>query len=308
MGSSSSALTCSSLSDFAAKSKIPPKFGFAGGEIGEQVADGVDAFCFHVQCFVMAISINLALYPTGIEDGQCAATNRRAEQSRGHAIYFLSPNIDPAMTHGTSRTPYLIAGTALVAVALIVSGIAPHDRLTWFLEIAPILIAAPVLFGTYKRFPLTDLLYVLIIVHALVLIVGAAYSYAHVPAGFWVQEMFHLSRNPYDKLGHFMQGLMPALVAREILLRMGYLTSHRMTAFLSICVALAVSAVYELIEWWAALWLGQGADEFLGMQGDPWDTQSDMFYAMLGAMAALFLLSKIHDRQMLKRKEKTDAS
>ncbi|RJX31035.1 MAG: DUF2238 domain-containing protein [Oxalobacter sp.] len=214
--------------------------------------------------------------------------------------------------NGNERHRFLLAGVALVAIALIVSGIAPYDRLTWFLEIAPVLIAAPILFVTYRRFPLTDLLYGFIVLHGLVLIVGGAYSYAHVPAGFWVQDWFHLTRNPYDKLGHFMQGFVPAIVTREILLRMGYLTSRRMTAFLSVCVALAISAVYELIEWWAALWLGQGADEFLGMQGDPWDTQSDMFCAMLGAMFALFLLSKIHDRQILKLslkpKERPDAS
>ena len=204
------------------------------------------------------------------------------------------------MTPETLRKPLLLAGAALVAVATVVSGIAPYDRLTWFLEILPVLIAAVVMCATYRRFPLTDLLYGLIILHALVLIVGAAYSYAHVPAGFWVQKMLGLSRNPYDKLGHVMQGFVPAIVTREILLRKGYLTSRHMTAFLCVCVALAISAMYELIEWWAALLLGQGADEFLGMQGDVWDTQSDMFCAMLGAMLALFLLSKIHDRQMLK--------
>lgn len=216
------------------------------------------------------------------------------------------------MNQNASRPLYLLAGVALVVLALVASGIAPYDRLTWFLEIAPVLIAACILFTTYKRFPLTDLLYGLIVIHALILIVGGTYTYAHVPVGFWVQDWFHLSRNPFDKLGHFMQGFVPALVTREILLRKGYLTSRRMTAFLSVCVALAFSAFYEFIEWWAALWLGQGADEFLGAQGDPWDTQSDMFCAMAGAMLALFLLSKIHDRHILKLslklKEKPNAS
>ena len=185
---------------------------------------------------------------------------------------------------------------AIVAVALVASGIKPYDRLTWLMEVAPVLIAVPILIATRRNYPLTTLLYVLIFFHALVLIYGGAYTYARVPAGFWVQEAFGLARNPYDKLGHFMQGFVPALVAREILVRGGYVVGRRMTAFLCLCVALAVSAVYELIEWWAALALGQGAEEFLGTQGDMWDTQSDMFLAMLGASTALLLLSRLHDR------------
>lgn len=186
----------------------------------------------------------------------------------------------------------------IVLIALVASGIAPYDRATWLLEVAPILIAAPILVMTYRRFPLTTLLYVLIAIHALILIAGGAYTYARVPLGFWLQDILDLSRNPYDKIGHFAQGFVPALVAREILLRMRYLTSMRMTAFLSVCVALAVSAVYELIEWWTALALGQGATDFLGTQGDPWDTQSDMFFALIGALTALLVLSGLHDKQM----------
>jgi putative membrane protein len=186
----------------------------------------------------------------------------------------------------------------VVLVALVISGIAPHDRTTWFMEVAPVFIAAPIMAATYRRFPLSDLLYVLIALHALVLILGGAYSYARVPQGFWVQDLFQLSRNPYDKLGHFMQGFVPALVAREILLRTGSVTKGRMAGFLSICVALAISAFYELVEWWAALALGQGADEFLGTQGDPWDTQSDMFMALIGATIAVTLLARLHDRRM----------
>ncbi|MBS1156302.1 MAG: hypothetical protein H6R07_2226 [Proteobacteria bacterium] len=187
-----------------------------------------------------------------------------------------------------------------VLLALVLSGIAPYDRLTWLLEVAPVLIAAPVLLATYRRFPLTTLLYLLIAVHALVLIGGGAYTYARVPAGFWVQDLFDLGRNPYDKLGHFMQGLVPALVAREILLRRGYLASRAMAGFLALCVAMAISACYELIEWWAALIMGQGADEFLGTQGDQWDTQSDMFLALLGASFALAFLARWQDRQIKK--------
>jgi putative membrane protein len=189
---------------------------------------------------------------------------------------------------------------ALIAVlaALVVSGLHPYDRITWWMEVAPVLVAAPILVLTYKRFPLTSLLYSLICVHALVLIVGGAYTYARVPLGFWLQDLLHLERNPYDRIGHFMQGFVPAMVAREILIRNKYVNGNSMAGFLSLCVALAISASYELIEWWAALALGQGADEFLGTQGDPWDTQADMFLALLGASVALLALSRFHDRQM----------
>lgn len=187
---------------------------------------------------------------------------------------------------------------AVVVLALVASGIAPHDRPTWLLEVAPVLVALPVLAATWRRHPLTPLLYLLIALHALVLILGGTYTYARVPLGFWLQDEFHLTRNPYDRIGHVMQGLVPTLVAREILLRAGYLTSRRMTDFLSGCVALAVSAFYELIEWWVALALGMGAQDFLGTQGDSWDTQADMFCALLGAVAAIVVFAGWHDRQI----------
>lgn len=186
----------------------------------------------------------------------------------------------------------------LVSGALIASGIAPFDRLTWLMEVAPVLIALPLLYATRHSYPLTTLLYLLIAAHALVLIGGGAYSYARVPLGFWLQDLLGTTRNPYDKIGHFMQGFVPAMVAREILCRGAYVRGRRMTAFLCLCVALAISAAYELIEWAAALALGQGADEFLGTQGDPWDTQSDMFMALLGAGSALLALGRLHDRQL----------
>lgn len=185
-----------------------------------------------------------------------------------------------------------------VLAALIVSGISPYDRPTWWLEVSPVLIAAPLLLASYRRFPLTDLLYWLIALHCLVLILGGAYTYARVPAGFWVQELLDLARNPYDKLGHFMQGFVPALIAREILLRGGFLAAGRMLAFLSLCVAMTISAVYELIEWAVALIAGGGAVDFLGTQGDPWDTQADMFWALIGASAGLLGLSRLQDRQI----------
>jgi len=186
----------------------------------------------------------------------------------------------------------------IVLLALILSGIHPYDRATWLLEVSPVLIGAPILLLTYRRFPLTQLLYVLIAFHSLVLILGAAYTYARVPLGFWVQELFELQRNPYDKLGHFMQGLVPMLIAREILLRKRYLSRGPMLSFLSICVALAFSAFYELIEWWVALIAGEGAIEFLGTQGDPWDTQSDMLMALIGASVVLLGLDRLQDRQI----------
>jgi putative membrane protein len=178
------------------------------------------------------------------------------------------------------------------------SAFGPSDRTTWLLEVAPVLIVLPLLWATRERHPLTPLLYALVFAHAAVLMLGGAYTYAKVPAGFLVQEALDLGRNPYDKLGHFMQGFVPAIAAREVLLRGVHVNGPRMLVFLVVCVVLAVSASYELIEWAAALALGQGADEFLGTQGDPWDTQSDMFMALLGAIAALVLLARRHDRQL----------
>ncbi|EMJ4651145.1 DUF2238 domain-containing protein [Serratia marcescens] len=198
-----------------------------------------------------------------------------------------------------SRTPLLLfVITLLLLAALIHSGIHPYDRTTWLMEVAPVLIALPLLWLTHRRYPLTPLLYTLIFFHALILIFGGMYSYARVPLGFEVQQWLDLGRNPYDKLGHFFQGLVPALVAREILLRGGYVQGRKMLGFVVCCIALAISAVYELIEWWAALALGQGADEFLGTQGDPWDTQSDMFCALLGALCGLLLFAAWQDRQI----------
>jgi putative membrane protein len=187
---------------------------------------------------------------------------------------------------------------ALVVAALVVSGIAPYDRATWLMEVVPALIALPLLVATRRSYPLTSLLYVLIALHCLVLIAGGAYTYARVPLGFWLQDLLGTLRNPYDKIGHLMQGFVPALVAREILLRGAYVRGRRMTGFLCICIALAISASYELIEWAAALAMGQGADEFLGTQGDPWDTQSDMFMALIGSSTAIALFAGWHDRQL----------
>jgi len=196
------------------------------------------------------------------------------------------------------RTKWLILAAAAFVALLVYSGWQPYDRATWVMEVAPAVVALPALWLTYRRFPLTTLLYVCIFAHACVLLLGGAYTYARVPLGFQLQEFFDLSRNPYDKIGHFMQGLVPALVAREILVRGGYVSGRRMLAFLVICIVLAVSATYEFVEWGAALALGQGAEAFLGTQGDVWDTQSDMFFALIGGLVALGLFSRLHDRQI----------
>lgn len=186
---------------------------------------------------------------------------------------------------------------------LIWSGIDPADRLTWWMEVAPVLIAAPLLLFTRRRFPLTPLLYRLIFLHALVLMVGAHYTYAKVPIGIWAADWLDLSRNHYDRLGHLMQGFVPVMVGREILVRASPLQPGAWLTFLSLCVALSVSALYELIEWWAALLIGATADQFLATQGDVWDTQWDMFLALSGAVAALVLLSRLHTLQLTRLRE-----
>ncbi|WP_018151804.1 DUF2238 domain-containing protein [Leeia oryzae] len=202
-------------------------------------------------------------------------------------------------TQEASRIPKaLTAISVLLLLALLVSGWRPFDRATWLLEVFPVLIALPLLWGSYARFPLTNLLYGCIALHALVLMLGGAYTYARVPLGFELQSWLHLQRNPYDKIGHFFQGFVPALVAREIFLRKGVVIGRKMQAFLAICVVMLISSSYELIEWGAAVALGQGADEFLGTQGDPWDTQSDMLFALIGSMVSLALMSRWHDRQI----------
>lgn len=185
-----------------------------------------------------------------------------------------------------------------VVILLVVSGIRPYERSTWFMEVAPIFLAAPVLLWTGRRFPLTSLLYVIIALHAIILLTGGAYTYARVPVGFWVQDVFHLSRNPYDKLGHFAQGFVPALVAREIFVRQQIVRRGAWTAILAIAVALSISLSYELVEWGAAVALGQGAEAFLGTQGDVWDTQSDMGMAFIGALVAMLGFSRLQDRQI----------
>lgn len=191
----------------------------------------------------------------------------------------------------------LILG-AVWGIGLVASGWAPFDRATWWMEIAPVLIAFPVLVGLRRRFAFTDLALLLIAVHGLVLMLGGAYTYARVPIGFAVQDWLHLARNPYDRFGHLMQGFVPAIVLREVLVRTGVIATGRVLAITVLAYCLSVSALYELIEFGAAVALGQGADAFLGTQGDPWDTQWDMLMCLIGAALALILLSRPHDRQI----------
>jgi putative membrane protein len=202
---------------------------------------------------------------------------------------------------GSEPRALLAAG----ALALVVSGVGPHDRLTWGLEVAPIVIAGAVLVATARRFPLTPLAYRLIFVHALILMVGGHYTYAEVPLGDWVADALGLSRNPYDRLGHFAQGFVPAIVVREILLRRSPLRPGKWLVFLVLCVGLAISAAYELFEWWTAVIGGESAEAFLGTQGDQWDTQWDMFMALVGAATAQALLGRLHDRQIASLPERS---
>lgn len=199
-------------------------------------------------------------------------------------------------TNSSPREPLILL--ALTFLALVWSGIAPYDRTTWILEIFPIVLAAPILIATYRRFPLTPLAYRLIFIHALILILGGAYTYARVPLGFWIQDAFGFARNHYDRIGHFAQGFIPAIIAREILIRTSPLKPGKWLFFLVTTICLSVSALYEFIEWWAALAGGSAAQEFLGTQGDVWDTQWDMFCALVGAITAQLLLSRYHDKQL----------
>lgn len=185
-----------------------------------------------------------------------------------------------------------------ITIALVVSGISPRDRMTWVLEALPVMIALPWLALTLRTFPLTSLLYRLLGLHALILLLGAHYTYAEVPLGIWAQEAFDLQRNHYDRLGHIAQGFVPAILVRELLLRRSPLVPGPLLFTLVGSACLAFSALYELIEWWTAVVVGDGAAAFLGSQGDPWDAQWDMFLALLGAIAAQFLLRRAHDHQI----------
>jgi putative membrane protein len=191
-----------------------------------------------------------------------------------------------------------LALLTITGIFIVMSGLHPYDRTTWLLEVFPILIAAPILIATYRRFPFTPLLYRLMFLHALILIIGAYYTYARVPVGDWARHLFDLSRNHFDRVGHFAQGFVPAMIAREILLRKSPLRPGKWLFFLVVCVCLSISACYEFIEWWAAVLMGESATDFLGTQGDPWDTQWDMFLAFIGAIVGQITLSRYHDQEL----------
>jgi len=192
--------------------------------------------------------------------------------------------------------------TALLSIlgaVFVWSAIQPADRLTWALEVAPVVIALPILVFTYRSFVFTPLVYALILIHALILLVGGHYTYAEVPWFNWLRDTYELSRNYYDRLGHFAQGFVPAMVAREILLKKSPLVPGRWLFFIVSCICLSISAVYEFIEWWVAAYEGGAADAFLGTQGDVWDTQWDMLMALVGAVTAQAFLAALHDRQII---------
>lgn len=197
----------------------------------------------------------------------------------------------------TDRRYYAVLLTILGAVS-VWSAIQPHDRFTWYLEVFPVMLALPVLLLTYKRFPFSRLAYGLMLVHAIILLIGGHYTYAEMPLFSWLRDVNGWDRNYYDRLGHVAQGFIPAIVAREILLRTSPLRPGKWLFFLVLCVALAISALYEMLEWWVAVASGSDAVAFLATQGDVWDTQWDMFLALLGALAALLSLSGWHDRSM----------
>jgi putative membrane protein len=199
---------------------------------------------------------------------------------------------------GSRPSAYEILLLITVILVLIWSGISPHDRFTWLLEVFPVLLGIPAVVYVYPRFRFTPLVTGLIAIHAVILMVGGKYTYAEVPFGFWMARTFHFTRNHYDRIGHLAQGFIPALIAREILIRRSPLRGSRWLPFFVVCFCLALSAFYELIEFWTALATGTAAEAFLGTQGDPWDTQWDMMLALIGAVAALVLLSHWQDRQL----------
>jgi len=200
------------------------------------------------------------------------------------------------MVTASRKELWLLLG--MTFVVLVLTGYKPFDLTTWFLEVFPVLVAIPLLALTREGFPLTRLLYWLIFVHALILMVGGHYTYARVPLGFWMQDWFDLARNHYDRIGHIAQGFVPAMITREILLRRSPLVRGKWLFFLVLCVCMFVSVFYEFIEWWVAL-IAEGASiEFLGTQGDVWDTHWDMFLALCGAILAQVLLARVHDRQL----------
>jgi putative membrane protein len=198
---------------------------------------------------------------------------------------------------GEDRKLHIVLWIILVSF-LIWSGWQPFDRFTWFLEVVPIFIISTILFSVYRHFYFSRLVCYLMLAHAIVLTVGGHYTYANVPLFNWIRDSFHLARNHYDRVGHFMQGFVPALIGREVLIRRGVIRRGAWLGLIVICICLAISATYELFEWQMAIWTGTKADAFLGSQGDVWDTQWDMALALMGALTAVLFLSRLHDRSI----------
>jgi putative membrane protein len=193
---------------------------------------------------------------------------------------------------------YPLALLVVGAVLLAISAYHPYAIGTWWMEVFPLFIAVPILVATYRRFPLTPLVYTLILIHASILMIGGHYTYARVPLGFWMERVFHFTRNHYDRIGHLAQGFVPAVIAREVLLRRTPLRRGGWLFYLVCSVCLAISACYEFVEWWAAVAGGSAATDFLGTQGDPWDTQWDMLMALIGSVLGQATLARVHDRQL----------
>jgi len=224
----------------------------------------------------------------------------KPDQSPHAVLRLLSASrLSPIAYHVVMKLPLVLL--LLVAIVFVWSAVGPHDYFTWFLEVAPVIIGAMILIPTYKRFTLTELLYVLLAIHAVILMVGGHYTYAEVPLGEWVKNVFGLHRNHYDRLGHLAQGFVPAILAREILLRNRVVRGKAWLFVIVVSICLAFSAIYELIEWSVAASTGTAADAFLGTQGDVWDTQKDMALAFIGAILSQLCLGGLHDRQLQKK-------
>lgn len=203
-----------------------------------------------------------------------------------------------------NKKTFFISLLTIFGVVFVWSAIKPHDFFTWLLEVMPVIIALPILFFTYQKFPLTRLLYILILIHAIILMIGGHYTYALVPINdlpvfSWLKETFDLDRNYYDRIGHFAQGFVPAIIAREILIRNSVVEAGAWLFFVVCCICLSISVCYELIEWWVAVAAGAASEDFLGAQGDVWDAQWDMLMALIGAISAQILLKNMHDKQLL---------
>jgi putative membrane protein len=222
-----------------------------------------------------------------------------------NACYVAAVNTAPAPATELASGRFPLAMLATAAVVLLWSAIHPYDYFTWFLEVWPGVLGAAILIATYRRFRFTDLLYALMCLHAAVLFVGGHYTYARVPAFNWVRDALHLMRNDYDRVGHFLQGFVPALVMREVFVRKGIVRGRGWRAAIIILACLGISALYELLEWRVAVATGTAATDFLGTQGDPWDTQEDMATALVGAILALLAMSRLHDRAMSRLARRT---